>query len=123
MGDGGQGVPPYLMMAAVDLVLIVVIGMGIFHVPFAGNVGVLVRSAVSNEKATTMLREFLTSELLRVIGRPTGYPDGQLRASLVAAQLIGIAALRHVIRLEPLVKASTAQIVALVTPAVEQYLR
>jgi len=110
-------------MAAVDLVLIVVIGMGIFHVPFAGNVGVLVRSAVSNEKATTMLREFLTSELLRVIGRPTGYPDGQLRASLVAAQLIGIAALRHVIRLEPLVKASTAQIVALVTPAVEQYLR
>ena len=83
----------------------------------------LVRSAVSNEKAATMLREFLTSELLTVIGRPTGYPDGQLRASLVAAQLIGIAALRHVIRVEPLVKASPDQIVALVTPAVEQYLQ
>jgi AcrR family transcriptional regulator len=83
----------------------------------------LVRSAVSNEKAATMLREFLTSELLPVIGGPTGYPDGQLRASLVAAQLMGIAALRHVIRVEPLVKASPDQIVALVTPAVEQYLR
>lgn len=83
----------------------------------------LVRSAVSNEKAATMLREFLTSELLPVIGGPTGHPDGQLRASLVAAQLMGIAALRHVIRVEPLVKASPDQIVALVTPAVEQYLR
>jgi AcrR family transcriptional regulator len=83
----------------------------------------LVRSAVSNEKAATMLREFLTSELLPVIGRPTGYPDMQLRASLVAAQLVGIAALRHVIRVEPLVKASPDQIVALVTPAIEQYLR
>src|SRR5262249_46593858 len=83
----------------------------------------LVRSAVSNQKAATMLREFLTSELLPVIGRPTGQPDAQLRASLVAAQLIGIAALRHVIRVEPLVKASPDQIVALVTPAVEQYLR
>jgi len=83
----------------------------------------LVRSAVSNEKAATMLREFLTAELLPVIGRPTGYPDRQLRASLVAAQLVGIAALRHVIRVEPLVRASPDQIVALVTPAVEQYLR
>ena len=32
-------IAPYLIMAAIDLVLIVVIGMGVFHVPFAGNVG------------------------------------------------------------------------------------
>ena len=31
-------IAPYLMMAAVDLVLIIAIGMGVFHVPFAGNV-------------------------------------------------------------------------------------
>lgn len=31
-------IAPYLIMAAVDLVLIVVIGMGVFHVPFVGNV-------------------------------------------------------------------------------------
>jgi ABC-2 type transport system permease protein len=30
---------PYLIVAAVDLVVIVVIGMAVFHVPFAGNVG------------------------------------------------------------------------------------
>jgi AcrR family transcriptional regulator len=83
----------------------------------------LVRSAVSNENAATMLREFLTAELLPVIGRLTRHPDAPLRASLVAAQLIGIATQRHVIRLEPLVRASPDEIAALVAPAIEQYLR
>lgn len=83
----------------------------------------LVRSAVSNENAAAMLREFLTAELLPVIGRLTRHPDAPLRASLVAAQLIGIATQRHVIRLEPLVRASPDEIVALVAPAIEQYLR
>jgi len=38
-------IAPYLMMAAVDLVLIIVIGMGVFHVPFAGNVAVFALGA------------------------------------------------------------------------------
>jgi AcrR family transcriptional regulator len=83
----------------------------------------LVRSAVSYEKAAAMLREFLTAELLPVVSQVTSHPDAQLRASLVAAHLIGIATLRHVIRVEPLVKASPDEIVALVSPAIEQYLR
>jgi AcrR family transcriptional regulator len=83
----------------------------------------LVRSAVSNEKAATMLREFLTSALLAVIAAHAGHEDAPLRASLIAAQLIGIAMLRHVLRVEPLVRATTDEIAALVTPAVEQYLR
>jgi len=33
-------IAPYLILAAVDLVLIVAIGMGVFHVPFVGNVAV-----------------------------------------------------------------------------------
>ena len=83
----------------------------------------LVRSAVSSEKAAAMLREFLTAELLPVIARLTGHADAQLRSSLVAAQLIGIAMLRHVIRVEPLVKASPDDIAALAAPAIDQYLR
>ncbi len=38
-------IAPYLIVAAVDLVLIVVIGMGVFHVPFAGNVAVFALGA------------------------------------------------------------------------------
>ena len=70
-----------------------------------------------------MLREFLTAELLPVISRLTGHKDAPLRASLVVAHLIGIAVLRHVLRVEPLARATPDEVVALVAPAIEQYLR
>ena len=83
----------------------------------------LVRSAVSHERAAAMLREFLTAQLLPVIARLTQRDDARLRASLVAAQLIGIAVLRHVIRVEPLAMATPNEIAALAAPAIGQYLR
>src|SRR5262245_5997545 len=83
----------------------------------------LVRSAVSNDRAAAMFREFVTAALLRVIARLTTHPDAHLRASLIAAQLVGIAMLRHVIRVEPIAKASPDQIVSLVAPVIEHYLR
>jgi len=82
----------------------------------------LIRSAVSNEKAATMLREFLTAELLSSIAEISDFPNAPLRASLVAAQLVGIAVLRHVVRVEPLARASPDEIVALVAPVIERYL-
>lgn len=82
----------------------------------------LVRSAVSNDTAAAMLREFLTAALLPVVAGLTDQPDAQLRASLVAAQLIGVAVLRHVLRVEPVAKATPDEIVALVVPAIERHL-
>lgn len=83
----------------------------------------LVRSAVSNERAAAMLREFLTAELLPVVAGFTAGADAQLKAALIAAHLIGIAVLRHVLRLEPLTKAAPEEITALAVPAIEHYLR
>jgi AcrR family transcriptional regulator len=83
----------------------------------------LVRSAVSNEKAAAMLREFLAAELLPVIASRTGHENAPLRAGLVAAQLMGVAMLRHVVRLDPVAKATPDEIVALVAPVIEHYLR
>ncbi|MGA8455249.1 MAG: TetR family transcriptional regulator [Streptosporangiaceae bacterium] len=83
----------------------------------------LVRSAVSNEKAAGMLREFLAAELLPVIASRTGHENAPLRAGLVAAQLMGVAMLRHVVRLDPVAGATPDEIVALVAPVIEHYLR
>ena len=83
----------------------------------------LVRSAVSNEKAAAMLREFLAAELLPVIASRTGHENAALRAGLVAAQLMGVAMLRHVVRLDPVARATPDEIVALVAPVIEHYLR
>jgi ABC-2 type transport system permease protein len=38
-------IAPYLMVAAVDLVLVVGIGIGVFHVPFTGNVALFILGA------------------------------------------------------------------------------
>jgi AcrR family transcriptional regulator len=83
----------------------------------------LVRSVVSNEKAATLLREFVTAELLTPIGELTDHPDARLRASLVAAQLVGIAMLRHVVRVDPIANATLDELVTLVAPVIEQYLK
>jgi len=82
----------------------------------------LVRSAVSHEQAAAMLREFLTAELLTSIAALTSLSNAPLRASLVAAQLVGIAMLRHVVRVGPVARATPDEIVALVAPVIERYL-
>lgn len=83
----------------------------------------LIRSAVAEERAATMLREFVSDEILTLIAATTDHPDAQLRASLVAAQLVGIAMLRYVVRVEALAAADNSELIPLVTAVVEQYLR
>jgi AcrR family transcriptional regulator len=83
----------------------------------------LVRSAVSNERAAAMLRGFVTEELITIVSGLTDRDDARIRASLVAAQLIGVAMLRHVAKIETLAGATQDEIIALVAPIIEQYLR
>ena len=83
----------------------------------------LLRSAVSSERAATMLREFLGQAMLASLSALIDHPDRQLRASLVVAQLIGIAMLRHVVRADAVASASNEELVSRVAPVIESYLR
>jgi AcrR family transcriptional regulator len=83
----------------------------------------LVRSAVSNEHAADMLRDLLLQALVTSLVPLLAKPDAQLRASLIVAQLIGIAMLRQVARAEQVVRAKDEKLVKLVGPAIEQYLQ
>jgi AcrR family transcriptional regulator len=82
----------------------------------------LVRSAVSDEQAAAMLREFITEEVLGQIARRLGSPDATLRATLVGSQLVGLIMLRYIIRVEPLASAPAAQVAAAVGPTLQRYL-
>jgi AcrR family transcriptional regulator len=82
----------------------------------------LIRSAVSDQDAAAMLREFITEEVLGPIADRLGSPDARLRATLVGSQLIGLAVARYIIRVEPLASASSAQVAAIVGPTVQRYL-
>jgi len=82
----------------------------------------LIRSAVSHEDAARMLREFLTREVFAKVALSIGVPQPHLRAGMAAAQMIGVAMMRYVIGSEPVVGASTDEIVALVGPTLQRYL-
>ncbi|KAB1156424.1 TetR family transcriptional regulator [Micromonospora sp. DSM 115977] len=98
--------------------------LGVWDSP-AGTAGVaLLRSAVSNEWTARLLREFLVTQVLRRILDQLDVDPAELplRGSLVASQLIGLAVMRHVVRLEPVASAAPETLVAAVGPTVQRYL-
>jgi AcrR family transcriptional regulator len=82
----------------------------------------LIRSAVSNDDAARMLREFLAREVFGKVAESVGVPQPHLRAGVAAAQMIGLAMMRYVIGFEPVVRASVDDLVALVAPTLQRYL-
>ncbi|WP_246002465.1 TetR family transcriptional regulator [Allorhizocola rhizosphaerae] len=90
----------------------------------AGAAGVaIVRSAMSNEWMTRLLREFLVTQIMRrVAGEIHLDPaEAPLRVSLVASQMAGLAMIRYIIKLEPLASLPPEQVVELVGPNVQRY--
>ncbi|MET9683186.1 TetR/AcrR family transcriptional regulator [Streptomyces coeruleorubidus] len=82
----------------------------------------VVRSAVTNETAATVFRRIIATQVLRRIAVRLDLPDAELRAELAAAQLVGTAMLRYVIKVEPLASADPEQIIARLAPVVQGHL-
>ncbi|MFJ2262416.1 TetR family transcriptional regulator [Streptomyces sp. NPDC087844] len=82
----------------------------------------IVRSAVNNETAAGVFRRLISTQLLRRVALQLDLPDAELRAELAAAQLVGIAMLRYVIKVEPLASADPEQIIKRVSPAIQSHL-
>ncbi|MEU6243680.1 TetR family transcriptional regulator [Streptomyces sp. NPDC047024] len=82
----------------------------------------IVRSAVNNEAAAAVFRRLVAAQLLHRIAGRIGGPDAELRAELAAAQLVGTAMLRYVIKVEPLASADVERIVARLAPVVQGHL-
>jgi AcrR family transcriptional regulator len=80
----------------------------------------MIRSAMSHERAATMLRGFVRTALL---GRAAEHLDADpLRIELAAGQLVGVVMMRYVLRLEPLASAGEDEVVALLAPTIQRYL-
>jgi AcrR family transcriptional regulator len=86
--------------------------------PFLG----LIRSAVTSPHAADLMRRFLAERVLGQIAAAlrAGQPD--LRAALVASQLVGLAVTRYAVRLDPLTAAGPSELVRLVAPVLQHYL-
>jgi AcrR family transcriptional regulator len=80
----------------------------------------LVRSASSHPEAALALREFVLSE---IVGRLSAALGGdELRATLVASQIVGLIAARYIAQVEPLASMDREEIVPLVAPTLQRYM-
>ncbi|MCX5605234.1 TetR family transcriptional regulator [Streptomyces phaeochromogenes] len=82
----------------------------------------IIRSAVNNDVAASVFRRLISAQLLRRVAAQLDTPDAELRAELAAAQLVGIAMLRYVIKVEPLASANPEQIITRVAPVIQAHL-
>src|SRR5919205_21832 len=82
----------------------------------------LLRSAMTHEASAALLREFAVRQLFVQLTGLVGGPQGELRVNLAAAHLIGVAVLRYALRVEPIASASTDELLAWLTPALNHYL-
>ncbi|AQZ68057.1 TetR family transcriptional regulator [[Actinomadura] parvosata subsp. kistnae] len=79
----------------------------------------LLRSAVSNEQAVGMIREFFTSALIFQVADRLGVPH--LRIEAAFAQMLGVVMARYVLKLEPLASASHDELVEILAPTIQRY--
>jgi AcrR family transcriptional regulator len=82
----------------------------------------LLRSAVTDDHAAALLREFAVRELFGRVAAALGTPDAELRASLVFSQIFGLAVARYILRIEPLASTPGQVVAAAVGPTIQRYI-
>ena len=82
----------------------------------------LIRSVASHDEAASMLRDFFLKFVFKqVIGRFS--PDHQdLRATLLATQIVGLGMVRYVARFEPLASSDVDTLAAAIAPTLQRYI-
>jgi AcrR family transcriptional regulator len=93
----------------------------IWDSPAGARAHALVRSMVTSKSAAALMRDFVSREVLARVAQALELDHPQARASLAASQLIGVAMLRYVVKVEPLASAPTAELAAWIGPTLQRY--
>ena len=82
----------------------------------------MLHTALGQEFAARMLRQFIIREVLKRIAKELGDDDSELRASFAATQVVGLVVARYGIKIEPLASASPDEVVNRIGPVVQWHL-
>lgn len=82
----------------------------------------MLRGAFSTDQGAAALREFISTALLDRVASRLDHPDAELRVSLMASHLIGVAVLRYVVGFEAIRTASVDELVEMIGPRIQGYL-
>lgn len=80
------------------------------------------RSAVTDPRAAEVVRALIVERAARPLAEAIGKPEPSLRATLVGSQLVGLAVVRYIVRVEPLASAPVARVVEAIGPTIQRYL-
>jgi AcrR family transcriptional regulator len=79
----------------------------------------LVRSAMTNDQAAQMFKEFVTNALLSRVAAELGVPP--LRIEAAFAQMFGVLMARYVLKIEPMADADPEELIDLLAPTIQRY--
>jgi AcrR family transcriptional regulator len=82
----------------------------------------ILRGAATHEESATLVRQFIQGQLYRQMADALPGPDAELRIDLAMAQLLGIAYLRHILRVDPVASTPMEELVARLAPVVTAHL-
>jgi AcrR family transcriptional regulator len=88
------------------------------HAPLA----IITRSAPTHDQSEAQVREYVDREIIDRLAEMLDAPDAGLRAGMVAVQLLGLAAARYVVRIEPIASASVDELASRFGPLVQRCL-
>jgi AcrR family transcriptional regulator len=84
---------------------------------------ILLRAGVTNDTVAERMRTIFAAQLAPVIAELTGHADDTpARASMAAAQVLGVALCRYVLAFKPLVDMDRQEIVDWIGPTLQRYL-
>lgn len=98
--------------------------LGVWDSPAGARAVPVMRLALSSERLGGAVREFMRGRIVAAVADhlPAEVDQHELRATLVASQIVGLAATRYVLRFDPLASADTEVVVRAVAPTVQRYL-
>jgi AcrR family transcriptional regulator len=98
--------------------------LGVWDSPAGVAALALLRSALSNDWTARLMREFVTTQILRRVMSQLELDPAEvpLRMSLTLSQMVGLLVTRYVLRLEPLASMAPETVAAAVGPTVQRYL-
>jgi AcrR family transcriptional regulator len=82
----------------------------------------ILRGAATHEESAALVRQFIEGDLYPRLATALATPDAELRVDLAMAQLLGIAYLRHILRIEPIASAPVDELVTRVAPIIRIHL-
>jgi hypothetical protein len=82
----------------------------------------IMRAAASEPEAARLVRERISQQILTPLAEGLGADEPQLRASLVATQVVGLVMARHIVQIEPLASRGAEEVAAAIAPVIQHYL-